>query len=233
MFNLSWNDIVNPLDVGCAVTGLPGLGSAMGYDFPNTNEFMGGITDTLGLTDTQAPQRGLTALENRADQAVQNLDQDMLGVNQMYANAIKGRQMGDVLNRYDTNMMDTENAASAENVQNFMNPMYDRALTAAANKALGGAGSSLNSSAANNAVGTAVANQATSMWQQAFQNAIADAQNKQGIYNATTKMDLMPSLNWSQLQSDVAGTKFTKDMDIAQAAGQVAGRNQSWIGDLF
>jgi hypothetical protein len=31
----------------------------------------------------------------------------------------------------------------------------------------------------------------------------------------------------------MAGTEYTKNMDLAQAAGQVAGQNQSWLGNLF
>mgnify|MGYP006967275914 CR=1 FL=1 len=46
-------------------------------------------------------------------------------------------------------------------------------------------------------------------------------------------MNLMPSQNWSQLTSDMAGTEYTKNMDLAQAGGQVAGQNQSWLGNLF
>jgi hypothetical protein len=46
-------------------------------------------------------------------------------------------------------------------------------------------------------------------------------------------MNMMPFLNWAQLHSDVSGTKYTKDMDLAQAAAHVAGQNQSWFGNFF
>lgn len=247
--NESWNNLLNPT----------------------------GVTDALGLTDTKAGERGLAELEDRSQRASDTLDQNLLGVNQMYSDAVGGRTMGEVLDnyntgtqnalndylknsasayeKYNTQMQGTENAASEDNVRQFLNPMYSRAIQNATNQALAGAGSSLQSSAANQAVGTAVGNQVTDMWNQAFNEAMADAQNKQGVYgntygaatntlnnaygntvnlaNQTANMNLMPSLNWAQLTSDVAGTKYTKDMDLAQAAAQVAGQNQSWLGNFF
>ena len=196
-------------------------------------KIIGGVTDAFGLTDTQAASRGLGALEDRADTAESGLDVNMQPIFDMYGNAVQGRQMGDVLDTYRTSMMGTENAAGAENVEQFLNPMYNRVVQNATNQALAGAGSSLQSSAANQAVGTAVGNQVQNMWNNAFQQAMADAQNKQGIYGLVEQSDLMPSMNWAQLTSDVTGTKYIKGMDVAQAAGQTAGQNQSWFGNLF
>lgn len=214
------------------ITGVP-IGGMSWAGLPSIGSVASGLTDAVGLTDTQAGQRGLDALEGRADKAEQTLDTNMQPVFDMYGNAVQGRQMGNVLDTYRTNMLGTENAAGADNVQQFLNPMYNRAIQNATNQALAGSGSSLQSSAANQAVGTAVGNQVQSMWNNAFQQAMADAQNKQGIYGNVAQSDLMPSLNWAQLQSDVAGTKYTKGMDIAQAAGKVAGQNQGWFGNLF
>ena len=197
------------------------------------NNLWGGITDWMGLTDTKAGQRGLNALTEGANSASQTMHEQMQPVMDMYGNAMVGRDMGSVLDDYEQNMMGTENAASADNVQNFMNPMYGQAMRQAANQALAGAGSSLQSSAANMAVGQGVGNTVQNMWNNAFQQAMADAKNKQGIYGNVTNMNLMPSQNWSQLTSDMAGTEYTKNMDLAQAGGQVAGQNQSWLGNLF
>lgn len=196
-------------------------------------KIMNTMNDWLGLTDTKAPQRGLEALDAASGQAGRQLDTAMLPVFNMYGNAMEGRDMDSILDTYQQQMMGTENAASADNVQNFMNPMYSRALSNATNQALAGAGSSLQSSAANAAVGTAVGNEVQNMWQQAFNNAMADANNKQGVYTNTMQTNLMPALNWAQLTSDIAGTKYTKDMDLAQARGQVAGQDTSWFGNLF
>ena len=197
------------------------------------NNLWGGITDWMGLTDTGAGQRGLDALTEGANSASQTMHEQMQPVMDMYGNAMTGRDMGTVLDDYQQNMMGTENAVSAGNVQNFMNPMYGQAMRQAANQALAGAGSSLQSSAANTAVGQGVGNTVQNMWNNAFQQAMTDAKNKQGIYGNVTNMNLMPSQNWSQLTSDMAGTEYTKNMDLAQAGGQVAGQNQSWLGNLF
>lgn len=197
------------------------------------NNLWGGVTDWMGLTDTGAGQRGLDALTEGANTAAQTMHRQMQPVMDMYGNAMTGRDMGSVLDDYEQNMMGTEDAASAGNVQNFMNPMYGQAMRQAANQALAGAGSSLQSSAANAAVGQGVGNTVQNMWNTAFQQAMADAKNKQGIYGNVTNMNLMPSQNWSQLTSDMAGTEYTKNMDLAQAGGQVAGQNQSWLGNLF
>lgn len=189
--------------------------------------------DWLGITDTKAPKRGLNALRTGADEANAQLDARMKPVMDMYGNAMEGRGMGDVLDTYQQQMMGTENAAGADNVSQFLNPMYGRAIENATNQALAGAGSGLQSSAANKAVGTAVGNEVTGMWQQAFNNAMADAGNKQGIYGGTMQSNMMPSLNWAQLTSDLAGNEYTKNMDLAQASGNVAGMDQSWFGSLF
>lgn len=191
------------------------------------------LTDAIGLTDTKAGQRGLKAMTQGVESAQQQLDTEMAPVYAMYGNAQQGRQMGDVLNTYQQQMMGTENAASPEMTWEFINPMMGLANEEAGNQALAGAGSSLQSSAANNAVARAVADNTTTMWQHAFNNAMADAQNKQGIYSNVAQSNLMPSLNWAQLQSDMAGTKYTGAMDLAQASGQAAGQNQSWFGNLF
>ena len=197
------------------------------------NSVMKGATDALGLTDTKAGERGFNAMQAGANTASQTLQNEMAPVLGMYQDAMAGRDMNTVLSNYGTQMMGTEQAASPENVQNFVNPMYGQALAGAAEQALGGAGSSLQSSAANSAVAQNVGNQATAMWNQALEQALSDAQNKQGIYGKTLQASLMPSEQWGQLTSDLAGTKYTKGMDVAQAGGQVAGQDQSWFGSLF
>ena len=192
-----------------------------------------GATDAIGLTDTKAGERGFNTMKAGANTAQTSLKNNMQPVLDMYGGAMKNRNMDYVLADYSTRMLGTEDAASPENVQSFVNPMYGNALAGAADQALAGAGSSLQSSAANNAVVRNVGEQSTSMWNNALQQALADAKNKQGIYGANLEANLMPTLQWGQLQADMAGTQYTKDMDIAQAGGQVSGQDQSWFGNLF
>lgn len=277
-YNAAKNTVSNPTALFTNPTS-PITGLAFNGDWNNLlgKDNVTDFTNALGLTDTEAAERGLDTLTNKANTAAGTLEQNMQNVNTMYTDAMTGRGMGDTLDTYRTNMNNalgdygqslqnssqmynqqmagTENAADSSNVQNFLNPMYSRAIQNATNQALGGAGSSLQSSAANQAVSNAVGNQVTSMWNDAFNQAMLDAQNKQNVYTksaserenaynnlfgnqsstygATMQSDLMPSLNWAQLQSDLAGTMYTKDMDLAQAAAQVAGQDQSWLSNLF
>lgn len=189
--------------------------------------------DFLGITDTGAQQRGVDTLNKQMRNATAGLDASMQPVFDMYNQAQSGRQMGDVLDTYKQKMMGTENAADPNNVDNFMNPMYGRAIANATNSALAGAGSSALSTAGSNAVASGVADTTGNMWQQAFNNALADAQNKQGIYSNVEQSDLMPSNNWAQLTSDIAGAKYDAQTAQANAAAQAAGQNRGWFSSIF
>lgn len=197
------------------------------------SDALGSFTDALGITDTQAQQRGLDELKGGIAGANADLDASMQPIFGMYQDAMKGRNMGDVLNTYRQQMSGTANAADPNNVASFMNPMYGRAVSNATNQALAGAGSSGLSTAGNNAVATGVANTTQSMWQDAFRNAMADAQNKQGVYGNIAQSDLSPSNSWAQLSSDLAGAKYDAQTAQANAAAQVAGQNRGWFSSLF
>lgn len=212
---------------------LIGIGNPSSPDFLNVGKGIGNITDTLGITDTGAQQRGLDTLYGKMGEANQALDTGMQPVFDMYGNAMGGRDMGTVLDQFNTDMAGTANAGSADNVQKFMSPVYEQTIRDATNGALAGAGGSLQSSAANKAVGNAVGKQVQSMWQQAFNNAMADAQNRQGVAGQQMSANLMPSLNWAQLTSDVAGSKYDAATSLANSAAQTMGQNQGWFSSLF
>jgi hypothetical protein len=212
-----------------------GLGSGPSSLFSSGGggDWFGGITDWLGITDTGAQQRGLDTLNEQMAGANAGLDASMQPVFGMYQDAMKGRNMGDVLDTYRQQMSGTANAADPNNVENFMNPMYGRAMANATNQALAGAGSSALSTAGNNAVATGVADTTQGMWQDAFKNAMADAQNKQGVYGSIAQSDLSPSNSWAQLTSDLAGAKYDAQTAQANAAAQVAGQNRGWFSSIF
>lgn len=191
------------------------------------------FTDAIGLTDSGAGQRGLDMLQNQMQRATGQLSSDMADVTGMFKNAMAGRDMGSVIDRYTSQLGGTANAGSAENVENYMSPYFNQTMSAAANEALAGAGSSLQSSGANNAVATAVGNKAADMWQQAFNNALADAQNNQRAYENQANLELSPSLNWAQLTSDLAGTKYTANTGLAQSAAKTAGTPNTIFSGLF
>ena len=157
----------------------------------------------------------------------------MAPVNQMYQTAMDGRSLDQVLDAYDANMADEKNAGGWQNIQEYLNPMYGRAMRNAADQALGGAGASMQSSAANAAVANAVGDQSTSMWNQAFQQALTDSQNNQSVYNNTMKADMMPAMNWMQLNADTAGARYDANMDLANASAATAGRSQGIFANLF
>lgn len=195
--------------------------------------WLGSLTDALGITDTGAGARGLEELKERAKEADERLTADMAPVNQQYIEAMNGRSLDQVLDKYDENMAGEQNAGGWQNVQEYMNPMYGRAMRNAADQALGGAGASMQSSAANAAVANAVGNQSTNMWNQAFQQALADSQNNQNIYNNTMKADMMPVMNWMQLNADTASTRYNANMDLANASAATAGQSQGIFANLF
>ena len=182
--------------------------------------------------DTEGPERGMQALNEGMDTATSGLDASLLPVNQMYQDAMKGRQMGDVLDAYRQNMAGTVNAGTAGDVQNFMNPMYGKALSGAANQALAGAGSSAMSTAGDRAVANAVADKSTSMWNNAFNQAMASAKNKQGVYSDVEQSDLSPSLGWSQFLSDVTGAKYDAQVAQANAQAELAGQDKGWLSSI-
>lgn len=199
----------------------------------NALSWLGALTDILGITDTEAGQRGYDALKELSSKADEQLTSDMQPVYDMYQSAANGRDLDTVLDQYDSRMNGAYGAGSAANVQNYLNPMYGRAMRNAADQSLAGAGASLQSSAANSAVANAVGNQSTQMWNQAFQQALSDSQNNQNIANNQLKADSMPALNWAQLNADTASTRYNKNMDLANAGAATAGQSRGIFANLF
>lgn len=197
------------------------------------NDWIGSITDAIGITDTGAQQRGLEQLNTGIQNANANLDANISPVMAMYQKAIQGRDMGDVLDQYRTNMTGEVDAGTPDRVKEFLNPMYGRAIANATDSALAGAGSSALSTAGNNAVAKGVGDAVGNMWNQAYNQSLGNSQNNQGIYSQISQSDLMPSLSWSQFTSDIAGSKYDADVAAANAAAKTAGQNRGWLSSLF
>lgn len=202
-------------------------------NYSNPGKWIGGITDTFGITDSGAQQRGLDTLNEQMAGAQTGLDTSMQPIFDQYQKAMTGRDLGSVLDKYQSQMMGTEKAGSEGNIEQFMNPMYGRAVSNATNQALAGAGSSALSTAGQNAIATGVGNTTANMWQQAFNNAMADASNKQGVYGNVMSANVMPTTSWAQLLSDVTGAKYDAATAQANAAAQTAGQNRGWFSSLF
>lgn len=196
-------------------------------------DWIGSITDTFGLTDTGAQQRGLDALNTGMRNATANLDANISPVMEMYQKAMQGRDMGSVLDQYRSKMAGEVDAGTSDRVKEFLNPMYGRAIANATDSALAGAGSSALSTAGNNAVAKGVSDTVGNMWNQAYNQSLGNSQNNQGIYSQVSQSDLMPSLSWSQFTSDIAGSKYDADVAAANAAAKTAGQNRGWLSSLF
>lgn len=191
------------------------------------------FTDKLGITDSEAQERGLDTLNEQMAAATAGVDTAMQPVFDTYQGAMKGRELGNVLDKYQTQMMGTEQAGSAPNVENFMNPMYGRAVSNATNAALAGAGSSALSTAGNAAIARGVSDTTANMWKDAFNEAMSDAANKQGVYSNVMEANVMPTQNWAQLLSDITSSKYDAATAQANAAANVAGQNRGWFSSLF
>lgn len=198
-----------------------------------TRDWLGGITDAIGITDTEAQQRGLDTLNDKMKAASKSLDKNVSPVMSMYQKAMEGRELGDVLNTYRTGMTGELDAGTPDKVREFLNPTYGRAIANATDAALAGAGSSALSTAGNNAVAKGVGDVVGDMWNQAYGQAMGNSQNNQGIYGNIMQADTMPSLSWSQFTSDIAGSKYDADVAAANAAAQTAGQNRGWLSSLF
>lgn len=197
------------------------------------DDWIGSMTDALGFTDTGAQARGLEALNSGMRNANANLDTNISPVMAMYQKAMRGRDMGDVLDQYRNNMSGEIDAGTSDRVKEFLNPMYGRAVANATDSALAGAGSSALSTAGNNAVAQGVSNTVGNMWNQAYDQSMGNSQNNQGIYSQMQQSDLMPSLSWSQFTSDIAGSKYDADVAAVNAAAKTAGQNRGWFSSLF
>lgn len=216
-----------------------------------------GITDMMGITDTQAANRALSAARSGMDTANAQLDEDTQASFDALDNAMYGRSLGQNLDRYGQQMgtaMDQTqqagqmalgemNSGDAGNVESYLNPKMDQ-MVAKTNQVMNGsAGSTLQSSAATRNAATAVSNQAGKMWDTAYDQALRDSQNNQtAITNfgksaaqfgnmAGQNLDAQnqPALDWINLNNDRAMTRYGGNIGLTQAATTAAGQSQAII----
>ena len=213
------------------------------------------VTDTLGLTDSEAPERAADAAQEGMSSANQQLYRDMQPGLQSLWQGVMGRGLGQNLDRFDTSMhgaMDTTqqtadnaqqemNAGSAGNVQNYMNPKMDEILRGTSQAMQGGAGAALQSSATNRNIADAVGRQAGQMWDTAFGQALGDsthnlqanqqigqsANQQAGIAQSQISADNDPIMNWINLNNDFAMQKYAGNTGITQANVQAQGQSRA------
>lgn len=217
--------------------------------------FTQGLTDALGITDSQAPQRAVDAANSGMANANARLYKDMKPQLDQLWGATNGRGLDANLDRFDTTMgeamgsttqagqnaLGEMNAGSADNVKSYLNPKMDTMLQNTMQTVQGGAGSALQSSATNRNVANAVASQAGQMWDTAFNQALGDsshnlqanqqfgqsANQQAGLAQSQLQADNDPIMNWINLNNDLAQQKYSGNIGTTQAATQAAGQSRA------
>lgn len=217
--------------------------------------FTQGLTDALGITDSQAPQRAVDAANSGMASANAQLYNDLKPQLDRLWEATNGRGLDANLDRFDTTMgeamgsttqagrnaLGEMDAGSADNVQGYLNPKMDTMLQNTMQTVQGGAGSALQSSATNRNVANAVASQAGQMWDTAFNQALGDsshnlqanqqfgqsANQQAGLAQSQLQADNDPIMNWINLNNDLAQQKYSGNIGTTQAATQAAGQSRA------
>lgn len=213
------------------------------------------ITDALGITDSQSGKRAHNAMVEGQQQANKQLDSDLSGSFEALQRASAGRDFGQNLDKYgtqmDTAMGDTAragaiagdqlNAGGANNVRNYLNPMMDEMLARTNQAMQGNAGAGLQSSATNKEISNAVSQKAGDLWNTAFSQAMSDAQNnlntaqtigQTGSQTASLAGQQLTANNQPfedllSLQNDRAMQRYAANTGMTQADMTLAGQKNT------
>ena len=218
---------------------------------------------SLGGTafDPYKSDRATAASHAGQQNANTQLDADTAQQFGMLNDAMTGRSLGQNLGAYNTSMdaaqgktnqagdlaWQQQNAGSADNVQSYMNPQMEMMLNQTLQKVQGGAGSALQSSAATKAGANAVATKAGDLWQQAFNNAMGDAQNNLNVatnygqsaaQNAnlagqTLAANNQPAEDYLSLKNDLAMQRYAGNIGLTQTDATNAAKDQSILGAII
>ena len=218
---------------------------------------------SLGGTafDPYKSDRATAAAHAGQQNANTQLDADTAQQFGMLSDAMAGRSLGQNLNAYTTSMdaaqgktnqagdlaWQQQNAGRSDNVQSYMNPQMEMMLNQTLQKVQGGAGSALQSSAATKAGANAVATKAGDLWQQAFNNAMGDAQNNLNVatnygqsaaQNAnlagqTLAANNQPAEDYLSLKNDLAMQRYAGNIGLTQMDATNAAKDQSIIGSIL
>ena len=217
---------------------------------------VGGVT-----FDPYKSDRASATANAGQQRANQQLDADTAEQFGMLRDAMAGRSFDDNLSTYGQQMQSAQdktnqagdlawqqrNAGSADNVNDYLNPQMDMMLANTMQKMQGGAGAALQSSAATKATASAVAQQAGDLWQQAYQNALSDAQNNLNVasnygqsaaQNAnlagqTLDANNQPIEDYLSLKNDIAMQRYAGNLGLNQMNATNAGRDQSIVGAVL
>ena len=216
------------------------------------------LTDAIGITDTQAPERAANAASSGMNIANNQLYLDMQPqLDQLWGAVSNGRNLDQNLNKFDYSMngamadvglagqnaLDEMNVGDSGNVQKYLNPKMDTMLQNTMQTMQGGAGSALQSSATNRNIANTVASQAGQMWDTAFNQALGDsshnlqanqqfgqsASQRAGLAQTQLQADNDPIMNWINLNNDLAQQKYAGNTGTTQAAVQAAGQSHAFL----
>ena len=227
------------------------------------NKLIGGITNFVGLTDTDAAQRGADEYTSGVNTAGDQLHSDLEPLYDTYKSAMdNGYSLGENLDRYSGRMnqnnadigatyqdtqKEADKALTSENIQSYMNPYSQSKANAAAQAMAGKAGGSLQSSATNQNMYDAAADSYAKDWNTATQTAQNNYQNQYSAnnqalnglgmeasnYNSQLNAEMTPFQQYQNLLTSEASQKYAGNVAAAQAAGEAAGTNQGWFSSLL
>lgn len=211
--------------------------------------------------DSKKADRAAAAARRGQANASSQLDNDTRQQFGMLEDAMQGRSLGTNLSAYDSTANDSlnrtrqagdlawqqQNAGNSSNVTNYLNPQMDMMLSNTMQRVQGGAGSALQSSAATKNAANAVSQQAGNLWQQAYQNALTDAQNNmnvatnygQGaaqsanIAGQQLAADNQPAEDYLNLKNDIAMQRYAGNVALAKVDATNAGRDRSLLGSIL
>lgn len=211
--------------------------------------------------DPYKSDRATAAAHAGQQNANTQLDADTAQQLGMLNDAMTGRSLGQNLNAYNTSMdaaqgktnqagdlaWQQQNAGRSDNVQSYMNPQMEMMLNQTLQKVQGGAGSALQSSAATKAGANAVATKAGDLWQQAYNNAMGDAQNNLNVatnygqsaaQNAnlagqTLAANNQPAEDYLSLKNDIAMQRYAGNIGLTQMDATNAAKDQSLLGAIL
>lgn len=209
-------------------------------------------TDSLHITDSEAPKRAYEALQLGNDNALAQMTNDIAPSMKMLSDAMLGRTLDENLDRYeqenriaqDRTLKDVEDIWNARNTgsrtEDFINPFSEDMQKTAVNKMQGSLGSSLQSSGGQRKMADTLNDIGNQMWDTAFQQALGDSRNRMNAAGTSAKManqygqmanqklDALnqPALDYLNLNNDAAMQKYAGRVALNEAAGAVAGQNK-------
>lgn len=218
----------------------------------NKNAFTS-LTDSLGLTDSDAAARAAKAAKIGTENANSTLQGSMQGVRDMFTDkdsdlwslvddqdTMYTGDMSSINKSQDVNWGELD-AGDSANVTNYLNPKMDAINSQVAQAMRGQGGGALQSSGTNRAIVNAVADSTGKMWDTAYGQALTDSSNNQNIAKTNASLTMnnanlgqqqfenntQPYMDWAQMEEDLAGLQYNGNMGITDTNVQQQGKQNT------